>query len=199
MTSIFGPIVTGFNVEQAVQATLDMWLPTYLRELERQNEIPPDSLPAIRSTVVVNEFAQYQGEPLPCCVVVCPGTEGAPEIVADGVHNAWFTVGIAVIVEAVNEAAARQLAQLYAFAIATLLLQQPSLGGFASRTRLGIVTGDDAPADFIRDGCAVARVVFSVLVEGVVTALAGPSVPDPDPNPWPEVETVHIDAERLTV
>jgi hypothetical protein len=196
--TVFGQIITGFDVETAVEETLDMWLPTYLREMERQKAVPVDALRPIASTLVVNEFSQYQGEPLPCAVIVCPGTEGEPERVDDGVYNAWWTVGVGVLVEAVSEQAARKLAQLYAFAIAALLVQHPSLGGFASRTRLGVVTGEDAPGDFQKAGCAVARVVFSVLTEGVVTALAGPSAPDPDPNEWPQVATVHIDAERLT-
>jgi hypothetical protein len=199
MSSVFGEILTGYDVEQAVEATIDTWLPDYLRELERQKDIPAGSLLPIASKMTVNDFAQYQGAPLPLMVIICPGTEGPPEWHGDlRVASVWWTCGVAVIVEAVNEMYARQLAQLYAAAIRTLLAQRPSLGNFAADLALGVESHEDAPADFLRAGCAVARIVFSILTEGVVTALAGPTVPDPDPQPWPQVETVHIDAERLT-
>ena len=197
-TSVFGQILTGYDVEQAAQTTIELWLATYLRELERQNDIDADLLRPIASTIQVNDFAQYQGEPLPLMVVVCPGMESTPSRHEDGFYEAWWTVGVAVIVEAVDETAARRLAQIYAAAIRALLVQHPALGGFAGGIALGIESHEDAPADFLRAGCAVARVVFSVLTEGVVTASLGPASPDDDPEPWPQVDTVHIDAERLT-
>lgn len=196
--SVFGQILTGFDVENAVDSTIDTWLATYLREIERQKSIAPNSLAAIASTSRVNQFAQYQGEPLPALIIVCPGTERNPERDGNQTYRMWFTCGLAIIVEAVDAYHARQLAQLYAAAIMDMLVQHKSLGGFAEDLELGVVTTTDAPADFLRAGCAVARIVFSVLVPGVVTGLAGPKEPDPDPDAWPKVETVHIDAERLT-
>jgi hypothetical protein len=199
MSTIFAPIRSGFVVEEAAQATLERWLPTYLAEVERQNDIPPQTIPVPASWVTENQFEQVQGAPLPCVIIVSAGTDASPERTGDGRYDMWFSCGVAVIVEALNDTAARRFAQLYAAAVAAIFVQQPSLGDVAARTELQAVTHDDAPANFLRAGCAVARVVTSVLLEGVVTALAGPSTPDLDPAEWPQVETVQIDAERRSL
>jgi hypothetical protein len=197
--SVFEQIRSGFEVEEACKATLELWLPTYLAEVERQNTIESRALPVPASWVTENQFEQVQGAPLPCLIIVSSGTDAPPERDGDGAYRFWFSCGVAAIVEAVTDTAARRLAQLYAAAIAAILVQKPSLGGVAARTELQAVTHDDAPPDFLRGGCAVARVVASVLLENVVTAFAGPAVPDLDPEPWPHVSTVQIDTERRSL
>lgn len=195
---VFGEFLTGADVEAAVNDTLATWLPTYLRAVERNYDKPVGWLRPIASQVVVNEFAQFQDEPLPGLVIVCPGTEGDPERDGDGYYGWWWPVATAIIVEAVNDTAARRLAQFYAAALELLFTQKKSLGGFAGGFQLRSVDHDDAPPNFPRGGCAVASVEFAVFTQRVVTDLAGPTEPVDDPTPWPTVETVHIDAERLT-
>lgn len=195
---VFGDFLTGKDVENAVESTMQTWLPTYLRAIERKYELDVEWLQLPKATVVTNEFAQFQDVPLPAVIIVCPGTEGKPEKDGDGYHAWWWTVAVAVIVEAYNDTAARTLAQYYAGALELLFAQKKSLGGFASTLRLDDVGHDEAPPDFARGGCGVASVGFAVFTERVVTDRGGPSSPSDDPAPWPRVETVHIDVERLT-
>lgn len=198
MSSVFGDLVGGDDLEAAVEATMARWMATYLREIERKNQLDPHTIPDIAGKATLSAFAQPQDVQLPAYIIVSPGTSGEPERDGDRAYSFWYSVAVAVIVEARDDQAARKLAQMYETALAALFVQHPSLGNVAGDLYLTDRGHENAPPDFERGGCAIATVGLSVLLERVVTGLAGPSVPEDDPAPWPTVATVHIDAERLT-
>lgn len=197
VNEVFGPVVLPRDVEEATRTLLATWLGSYLREIERQQGIPPDSLRPIASEVVVNQWSQIQGQQKPCICIISPGTVDDPEKNA-GRYGWWFDIGIAVFVEAINDMQAKYLADMYAGAITKLLVDKKSIGGISSDLRVLSQRSDDIPENLLSGGIAAARVDFHAFIDGVVTVTGGPSTPEDDPAPWPHVETVHIDAERLT-
>lgn len=195
--SVFGPVVNGSDVEAAAIATFQDWYPTYLAELERRTGRAPQSLPIPRSYTTAAEFAQQDGAQLPAVIVVSPGTLDAPERFGDGSYAAWWRLEIAVLVTARDKASANDVAKLFAAATRMILLQQSTLGGLARAIEWAGDSYTDAPADFTSVG-AVGGSAFDVLVNGVVTDLAGPKTPDLDPGDLGEVQTVTTTLERST-
>lgn len=200
--SIFGQVLTRSNLEDAVVALLRKWMDTYLAEVERQNGIPVRTLPRPRSIERRNAFEHWVEEQLPSLVVVSPGTVGPPRKRGGGSYVAEWAVGIAAIAGGKDANSTRDLVDLYTAAVRMLILQRPSLEGFA----IG-ATWEDEHYDDIADSdvgrtMASGQVVFQITVEDLVFANAGPITPDdppttpPDTSPtWPIVDTVHLDVE----
>lgn len=198
MSSVFGNIFVKGQLEQAAQATLELWMPAHLVEVARQLDRPagPPALP--RTYKTVNEFEPEMGDQLPAVLMISTGTDRQPERDGDGTYKAWFSLALGVIANGQDRAESNDLAGIYAAAVRSIFTQRPSLGGFAEGTEFVGESYVDAPANYLPVGC-VARLAFSVLVPGVVTALAGPRTPEVDPAPWPEVETVQTTVERRSL
>lgn len=196
MTSIFGPVITGNDVENAVTTTLRLWLPTYLAEMERHSGRPAGVLPAPRSWSTVSVFHQYNDQQLPAAIVVSPGTADEPERHGDGTYSVTWDVVVAILVKGQTAANANELAKLYATAVRMIALQKGGLGGFASSTDWGGETNDEAPPDYLPVGW-VTGVPLRVRVDAVVTAFGGPATPDLNPTDLGEVETAEIAVERI--
>lgn len=196
MTSIFGPVITGNDVENAVTDTLKLWMPTYLAEMERVSGRDPGVLPAPRSWSTVSTFYQYNDQQLPAAIVVSPGTDGEPERRGDGTYTAVWDVVVAILVKGQDAANANELAKLYAAAVRMIALQKGSLGGFAAGTDWFGETNDEVPPDYLPVGW-VTGVPLRVRVDGVVTAFGGPATPDLNPTDLGEVETAEIAVERI--
>ena len=190
--NLFGRILTGEQVEDAVVATLQLWMETYLAEVERQTSRPLRSLPLPRSYQVAQEFMKWPEEIIPAVVVVSPGTDGDPVMRGDGRYEATWTVGVAIVVAAATRNDTHSLAMAYSAAVRAALTQRPSLGGFAAGTTWGGESYDDLPSEDARSLQAGYQ-IFNVTVEDVMNARGGPpaAVPavDPyvDPGDWPEV------------
>lgn len=205
--SIFGQLLTRGDLEDHVVDLLKKWMDTYLAEVERQNGKAVRSLPRPRSIVRRNAFEHWVEEQLPTLIVVSPGTVGPPRKRGNGSYEVDWTLGIAAIASGKDSDNTRDLVDLYATAVRALIIQRPSLEGFA----IGVVW-EDEHYDDISDSdvgrtMASGQVVFRVTVENVVFAQAGPITPDtpPDPPPdtspvWPIVETLHleVDLEGIT-
>lgn len=195
--TVFGAIVTGNDVEQAAVTTLKLWLPSYLAEMERKTSRPPGSLPTIGDWRTTNRFPRSETIAPPAGFVVSPGLTDRPERRGDGSINGWWRIGIATIVSAGTAEATGALAKLYGAAIRTLLLQRPSLGGFATKLEVVGEAYDDVPEDYLPVG-ASAQIECDVLVDAISFALAGPAVPAPPPTPpgdWPRVVEADITVE----
>ena len=197
MTDLFGPIVSGLDVEVAVTSTLKLWLPTYLAEMERLTSRPAQSIPTPRSWSTVPVFYQFQQDQLPAAVVVSPGTAGEPERFGDGSYSAWWDVSVAVVVAGQTRQNANELAKLYAATIRWIAAQQESMGGFASDTVWVGEANDVAPSDYVEVGWAT-ETQLQVRVDDVVSGSGGPATPDLDPDPYPTVQTTQIVVERTT-
>jgi hypothetical protein len=196
--TIFGRIVTGSHVEDAAEATLRLWIPTYIAEIERQTGRDAGTLPTPRSWSLVSEFGLDPEDQFPAIVIESPGLVESPGRDGRGTYRAAWDLRIGVVVAARDERATRRLSTTYAAAIQAALLQHPSLGGFAADTSW-LDTRYTPIADDAGRTLAAGRTYFRVDVDDVVTAKAGPAVPNVDPlDPYDPTtaETVVVDLRR---
>lgn len=189
---VFGEVLLGSNVEQAVIENLKTWFPTYVAEVERQEGIDPESIPLPRSYDTVNEFRKWPENQLPAVIVVSPGLAGVPMSEGDGRTRASWAIGIGVVASAKDKRSTNNLAKLYAATVRTLMLQQQSLGGIGMGTSWRHESYSDIPTDDGRT-LGACQVILEVEAGDVVRTKAGLPVPpdnpyDPDPV-WPTVET----------
>jgi hypothetical protein len=198
--SVFGEIILGDDVEAGVVAHLKAWMPTYLGELERQREIRAGKLPEVRSyTVTPQEPEKWAEDQLPAILVVSTGLADTPEQRGDGSLDAVWNVGISSICSAKDEPNTRRVAHIYFHAALAAMLQHRGLSGLATETMLASDWRYDVlPTDRRRTLGAV-YALFHVTVDGVLQAFGGTEDPLPDPtsepDDWPVVETITIDAE----
>lgn len=210
MSSPFGAIVTPDNVARAALATLRKWMPYYVPELERQrgHDDGDPWPPAPRSYIALasSSVTTWPEDQQPTVVAICPGLARQPELDGDGLYRATFSLGVAVMVSARDKDATDRMAGLYGAAARAVIVQHPSLDGFAARSRWVDESLDDVPVDATRT-LRAAVVEFEVDVDAVVSAADGPTdIPDPAPDPhaewpeWPLADPVIVttEAEPLT-
>lgn len=196
--SLFGPLVHGGVVENAVKDTLTNWLPTYLREVERQHDREICSLPSPRSYQLVSEAddpARWPEDQIPAIVIMCPGFAQEPLHEGSGSYRARYAVSVAALVSANTQGATRQLARLYGIGIAAALLQHPSLDGFGAGLSWVDESYDDIPSETSRSlACVIEG--FTVDVDSVIDTSGGPSAPAEDCDPtspeWSVVEETEV-------
>lgn len=189
-TSAIGPLITAHDVVSAVLETLQRWGSTYLAEGEQQTGRERGSLPRIRNWSVMPEFEKWPEDQLPAVLVLSPGLAEAPLPDGTGLYRARFLIGIAVVVSARTLHETRELAALYTAVLRTVLLQQQSLGGFASGVNWLDENYDDLPAVDTRS-LGAGQAIFAVEVEGLARRWNGPpfptgEVPEPPTDPIPQ-------------
>jgi hypothetical protein len=194
---IFGPLVTGSDVEQWTLATLQLWMPEYLAWTERRTGRTAHAIAAPAQWAVGATTDGWPTGTLPSVLVVSPGLvrwtrhDGARSI------RGKYQLGVAVAVSAADRAAADRLARDYAGALRALMLQNPTLGGHVET--LELVQEDYAPlTDAGGLARGTARVTFRVHVRGLASVGGGPKVPRADPyQPYPSSPLVEL--AELTV
>lgn len=195
--TIFGRILSGRIVEQTVKNHLHLWMPTYIREIERQTGRPAESLPLIRSWTNRNTLQLWKEDHLPSLLLVSPGTIGAPWKDGEGTYHAHWSIGVAVVVSGRDEKTTDGLSKDYAAAVRAAMLQRQSLGGQAEGVSWLDERYTDLPADEART-LAAGQDIFSIEFKDVVSVAGGPVEPDPPAEAvgdWPEVETVITETE----
>lgn len=204
-TAVFGPIITGGDVEQWVLDTLRTWLSTYLAEVERQHGYSGHDLARPRGWAIGPTPDKWPEDQLPAVYVASRGVPAPP--LKDGYHGyrgRWL-VEPGVVVSARTQAETHTLAMLYGAAIRAVVIQRPSLGGNAEAADWLGESYDDLDYDDTRSLYGV-RQLFSVEVVDVTLGDAGPTAPEvpftPDDTlpwpPWQEVQTVDVDVENVT-
>lgn len=200
--SIFGAIVDGGDVERWTLALLKRWLSTYLAETERQHGIVAGKTPRPRGWAIGPSFDKWPEDQVPGILVVSPGTSAAPIKDGGGYYRARWLLDVGALCSTRSQAETRAQAQLYGGAITDLLIQRPSLDDHAHGTLWLGLSYEDLGYDDTRSLSAV-RTRFTVEVEQVALANAGPTLPDepldPDTLPWPpyvDVETVDVVVEN---
>lgn len=196
--NMFGPLVGAGDVQDAVEATVRLWLPSYLAEVARRDGREAGALPAFLSYTRLLDIEDLpQASQIPACVIVCPGTG---DIVRHGTgrHDAEFAVGVGAVVAADTRDHAERLAKLYTLALRALLVQHPTLGNFASGVWWEGDSYSPLPvSDRILHGGSIQ---VTVAVEGVLDdswrATVPPEDATADPGPWPTVEYVSVTVER---
>jgi len=179
VTEFFDTIVTGAQVEAWLQAHLQLWLPTYIAEMERQTSRAAGVLPLPRRYTTFNRFDKFPEDQLPCIVVVSPGLQDIPAKTGEGRYRARWTLGVGCVVSASTQEASEELAKVYAAAVRACVLQRPSLGGYTRGAGWLHERYDDLPTTDSRS-LAAGQVIFWVEVDAVTNVNAGPTQPDPE-------------------
>lgn len=121
--SRIGAVVSAFEVEYALAATVRRWMPAYLAEAAKQRGLS-DALPSLRAIVTSTDSDRFSEEQLPALIVSCLRTEERPDVRATGMYSARWRVDCQVVCSARGNRQARRLAQIYAATIRALLIQR---------------------------------------------------------------------------
>ena len=197
---IFGPIITGRDVRLALDTTIQSWAPTYLPDLA--------NLSGLTITGFGSWEAQYQNRALPAgeqvaCWSTCAGTDPKhpPLRQGDGTYSAVWLAQSNLVVYGKDWAEAADLMAVYMAAVRAAAVQHGSLGGFATSTRwIGETTKEmeHQATRTVQGGI----VLFGILVDGAVNALAGPkTLPSgppvaPGTSAGPTVDEVSVTVEK---
>ena len=204
VSDIFGPIVDGSYIEDAILLHIKNWMPVYLREMELQRGFT-QSLPEIRSFTTFSRIDRFDEQQLPGVLVFSPGLARQPTMEGDGTFTAIWNIGVGVFVSALNTNFTNRLAKVYAAAVRGIMVQKPDCGGIAFHTEWKDESYDDIfiPEDERTISTGVG--FFEVAVDSVLNKRGGPRtypfIEDPDPatqpgSQWPEAQEVIIDVEN---
>jgi hypothetical protein len=185
--SIFGPLVVETDLTNAVIAKLKLWLPTYVAEVERQQNLDPRSLPLPRSYSIRTTPTKWREDQTPAVIAVSPGLFGDPERDGEGQWRAPWGVSVITVTAAVDQENTDYASKMYAAAIRGALLQNQPVDDAGSTVRWLDEEYTDIPTDRDRS-LAGARVDFELLVPCAVDEQAGPwpgSDPPEDPYAVP--------------
>ena len=194
--NVFGAIVSGTAVRNAMVNHLKLWTPSYLAEMARSEDQDPSTLPGFRSWVSALDLEEgrFQEHQIPSCVVVTPGILNEPEK-HGGMYVARWAVSVGCVVSGQDQESTFLLAEMYSAAVRAAVVQHPSLGGFATATDWLGERYDEIPNEMLRT-LAAGSIQFAVEVYGAVTVGGGPDAPlvDPLPDPGPRATFVEVDA-----
>jgi hypothetical protein len=200
-TNALGPIFAAPELEDALLALIESWLPTYLTEVETAYGLDPLTLarPKFYGTSV--EADTHPGEGLPAIIVVSPGTGEVPEGEAQNI-TAWYDVTVATSTMAASEIGARRLGAFYSAAIRAIVMQHGSIGGVADAVRFLGEEFIGSPGNDERSrsrGGALTH--FRVRISPILDRQAGPTEPMPHDGmnmpdlPIAQLIEVEVDAD----
>lgn len=188
----FGHYVNPSTVERDMISHLQLWMPTYLGQMERDMTLPPGSL-KVDDWSRKTRLANLAEEAIPKIVVVSPGTHGKPYKHAHKWCAKWL-LRVTAVCSADDEITTRDLAHAYLTAMKLIILQyqrineNPDVEGAEW-------DGDNYNLLASTDARSIAASQATILVEykNVADEGEGPTAiaPDPenpqDPGPWPTV------------
>lgn len=187
---VFGPLVIATDVEDAVEATLKLWMQTYLERMVRHIGKPAGWLSPPKSYTVSSDFDHFPEEAVPAVLIICPNID-KPLMDGKREYRATFPIKLGIFVEARDRRSSERLAKYYAAALGELLLHKGSLGDFAIATtwegdEYGTRVSDHSQRTF-----GSAEIKLAVEVRQVRKRLSGPGAvppaPQTPPGPWPLV------------
>lgn len=195
--AVFGSLFSPHELEEAVQKTLEDWLPVYTQEVEEQYD--GIELPSIETWGLENNFTEFPNDDLPAVIVAADGTGdgGEPEEHNAGDYKAGWKVDIVLCVHHPDSVGnARKIVQMYGAVVRGVMIQQRTLGG------VGLVkkwTGESYPYEIGEHGIrAAAEQSFLVECDEVVNWRKGPRGPIPPPEPpgpYPVVKDTEVRTE----
>lgn len=171
---VFGPIITGKDVREAVVVMIKRWEPTYRALI---NDRYDKALPAFRSYVAAVDLDKMVEDQVPSCVVVAPGLMDVPERHARDGYVARWAVGVGVVVSGLSRENTLELAELYAAIVRSIILQQYDESGIINATYWVGERYDELDTTNART-LAAGVVQFGMDVESVVNPIFGPATPD---------------------
>jgi hypothetical protein len=197
--TVFGDILIASQIEEAAINQLQIWIPTYLREIERQLEIAIGSTPTPEHFSNRNSLDMLAGEKFPKVIVISPGLDGAPLADGSGVYSARWQLGVGSIIAANSEPLANMQSKIYGAACRKIMIDKPSLGGLARAITWEDEQYEDLPVPNQNMLLKSAVVYFSVDCQNVSTRWSGPDHPDEDPYAYGRVEHIIIDLEKVAI
>lgn len=192
VSPLFGPIVSGDTVEEWTRTTLELWFPTYLREVERQMGLDPNDLPNPRSYTVSSDREREAEDQLPAVVIVSPGTVDDPLLDGEGMYRVKWQIGVGIYCSALDHDSTKRLVRAYGSAARAIMLHKQTLGGNANGTDWVSESYDVLAFDDSRT-IGAGLIEFNVEVSQAQRKWGGPAAPDEDPSDGPVVEEVIID------
>lgn len=202
MTVGLGAFVYPGQIERAALATLQKWMRTHLGLLERQFGYELESLPdpVGWGRKVSVDLGPRPHETTPA-VLVAAGPTTNVQRDGDGSYDASWQLQVGVFVASADEEDTRDMAGLYAVAISTCLVQHPWEQRAVSCRWTGNTPNPGADTDH-DPTVAGMSVFFDIYTDGVLSTDAGPTTPEPLPDPpdgtrptYPEPPT----AETVTI
>lgn len=190
--NVYGQIITGTDVRSAVRSTIEKWIEAYLAEIGAQHGRERDDLPPFRSyRATPRGFQHWPEDQVPACIIVSPGPASNSIEKHRNLYGAEWPIGVGVLCSSLDQDSTNELVELYVGALRALLIQNASLGGFASDTHWIDEDYTELTFDESRT-LAGGTVNIGVRVDAVLDSSAGLVVPplDPisDPGPVPVVE-----------
>jgi hypothetical protein len=205
--SAFGTLVAACDVEAALLAQAQAWLPDYLAEVERLHALDVGTLPQPRAWVLSAEVEKMPEDQVPAVIIASPGLTDPPQANGRGEYVARWRINASVHVIAGTNRTALRLARLYVLALRALVLQQQALPELAVR-RIDWTNERYDTLDSIDDRTVCTAVLeLAVEVADVTSRQAGPLAPllppgnlAPESPVWPtaDVADVAITKEPLT-
>jgi hypothetical protein len=198
--TVFGPSIGKNEVQGAVLAHLEAWMPTYLAREARKRAV--DALPQIKTYAQRTAYGKWPSQLLPLVLINVPGiVKGSAISDGEGNVSKAYRVELGILVSANDEPSTRQLIGNYGAALHDAIVQHESLGGFAEFTDL---VDEDYAAFAAEQGEERTRgsvgFEFAVGVRNVVNSRLGPTEPldppDEEPGDWPEVLTHSVEVEK---
>jgi hypothetical protein len=204
----FGVTIDGDDVEAALLAHLQRWMPTYLPDAVRIKDPDLERWPGgvgdpaetgKASVLPVREYTvkhaaeeKWPEEQLPMILAHSPGFGKPPSYEGDGTVTGYFLVNLSAIASGASIDDTKKLARVYGSAAMKVIAQKPDLGGFAQNVEwLDLKNMRPPGADRERNIMAVVN-VLQIEVPGIFDGNEGPTAPLPDPGtspgPWPTVK-----------
>lgn len=181
---VFGPLIIGTQPEEAVEATLKLWMATYLGRMNRAIGQPANWLQVPQSYTITDDWDHFPEEAVPAVLIMCSGIE-KPLMDGKRFYRAIFPIKVGIFVESQDRSSTRRLAKYYGAALRELLLHKGSLGDFATATAWDGEEYGTRVSDRSQRTFGTAEVKLNVEVRQVVKRLSGPAVPLADPTKAP--------------
>lgn len=197
--TVFGNILVASQLEEAAINQLAEFIPTYLREIERQLGIAINQIPRPEVFTNRNSFDYEPGEKFPKVVVISPGLADTPIADGNGIYRAVWRLGVGVALAAPTEPIGNLWVKAYGAAVRKILIDKQGLGGLSVAIRWENEQYEDMPIPDLNQLFKSAAVYFQVDCNDVSTKWSGPDNPDEDPYVYGQVEHVIIDLEKVAV
>jgi hypothetical protein len=196
--AVYGLGVGRGDLERQIIQTLQAWIVAYIADYERQQEMPPRTLPVPPVPESIHgslDHQTFRGENFPEIVVIVQPT-GTIERYDDGeTYGSWYAVEVCAFVTVEGDQdATRTLADAYGTVLQKLIPQQGAFGlkddgtDFATRTRLvhpyALVWADETVRDIVR-----VSLEAETFLDNLVSDWEGPRVPPQDPYAVPTPDT----------
>lgn len=200
VTPAFGPLQGQHSVEEACVATVEKWMVTYIREVERQNGVKAGVIEPPATIYGAVDVSEWDDQHMPCAIVAVDPPEGPPVKTASEGYTVGYRVTFAVVSQSSGRSedavdTARHLASLYAIALMGAVSQQlaDDHPGLVDDVRMVA-----APYPMLQDPderlIYTGQVSFDVFVSPLVKDTIGPNDPIPDGHtPIPDFQVTSTD------